>query len=108
MMNTNTEYFDCCDLFKLPINERIRYYQNELKKITPPKGFRDQVLANVYRCLLAQYTNQLPLETLIKDQQLSSSNATVHYLNARPRSINERATTKAYQVVQLNQNQKTH
>lgn len=38
----------------LPINERIRYYERELDLITPPKTFREELLSNVYRCLIEQ------------------------------------------------------
>ncbi|MBB1126418.1 hypothetical protein [Thiospirillum jenense] len=104
-MNTNTDYFDYCDSFNLPAIERIRYYQRELEKITPPKSFRDQVLVNVYRCLLVQYTLELPLEPFIKKKQTQHPTATIHYLNTRSRLNSERPPIIAHHMMQLNRNQ---
>ncbi|WP_207146372.1 hypothetical protein [Chromatium okenii] len=36
----------------MTIKERIEYYEQELQRISSPKDFREQVLINVYRCLL--------------------------------------------------------
>lgn len=36
----------------MTIKERIEYYEQELNCLISPKNFREQVLNNVYRCLL--------------------------------------------------------
>lgn len=45
------------DVFTLPLTERVHYYKRELDLVTPPKSFREQLLLNVYRCLLEQCEN---------------------------------------------------
>lgn len=42
----------CSDVQELEVKERIRYYEQELQNLTPPTCFREQVLQNVYHCLL--------------------------------------------------------
>jgi hypothetical protein len=37
---------------ELDIKQRIDYYEQALKNISPPSCFREQVLHNVYHCLL--------------------------------------------------------
>jgi len=44
--------------FDLPVHERARFYQRELALVTPPKTFREELLSNVYRCLLEQCSEQ--------------------------------------------------
>ncbi|MBB1077941.1 hypothetical protein HUU62_26435 [Rhodoferax sp. 4810] len=45
------------DILALSVSERVRYYKRELDLVTPPKSFREQLLSNVYRCLLEQCEN---------------------------------------------------
>lgn len=43
---------------RLGIKERIEYYEDELRQLTPPTTFREQVLTNVYRYLLKSCRKQ--------------------------------------------------
>lgn len=42
----------------LPVEERIRYYRTEIERLAAPETFRDEVLSEVYRWLLAQSLGQ--------------------------------------------------
>jgi hypothetical protein len=50
-------------LRELSIEERIAYYEREIRRLTPPKSYREQVLASVYQSLLQiclQKMNPMP------------------------------------------------
>ncbi|AFL75084.1 hypothetical protein [Thiocystis violascens] len=48
-MNEDASY---SDIQALTPRERIEYYRRELRCVTPPKTYRERVLANVYHHLL--------------------------------------------------------
>lgn len=43
---------------QLAVNERIKYYEQELSRVRRPNTFREKVLANVYRSLLQSCLKQ--------------------------------------------------
>ena len=43
---------------QLAVNERIKYYEQELSRVRQPNTFREKVLANVYRSLLQSSLKQ--------------------------------------------------
>lgn len=47
-----TETASYASIQNLAVDERIKYYEQELSRLNQPATFREKVLVNVYRCLL--------------------------------------------------------
>ncbi|NKN33358.1 hypothetical protein [Marichromatium bheemlicum] len=45
-------------LDEMQLDARIDRYRREIAELTPPATFREEVLVNVYRCLLQRYDEQ--------------------------------------------------
>lgn len=43
---------------KFDVSQRISYYEQELKNMSSPSSFREQVMHNVYQCLLTNCREQ--------------------------------------------------
>ncbi|WP_153018735.1 hypothetical protein [Marichromatium gracile] len=43
---------------EMNLDARIDHYRREIADLTPPATFREEVLVNVYRCLLQRYDKE--------------------------------------------------